>query len=509
MTDFTVRTPAQLASACAAVQPGDIILVHGGLYNQCAKLEKKRGTRARPITIRAADKNWISGGTQPDPFWGHDNTDPAKDSPPKPGITDFAFLVIDRCAHIVIESLMIRECWPSILFVSDTTQLTVRDCNWRHATYAIFAKGSETSHLLIERNQWQQDDSANHALWSEIDWRRAHGNEGSDGLYRYFNGGFFSAKGIRGNTIFRGNCIMDAYNGIRIKAGDAPPSSELASTVNANIHIFDNDFIRIRDNPIEPEVCAFNWHVRHNRLLDCHSWFSFDGVTGGFWYFYGNTSRFQSRQGLPVDDKHTMGRVLKLSYEMRPRDRDTERVPVHPWFVFNNSWYLRCPVVGGANAAIPADGEGPDFTAHLTFFNNALAWCDRNIDDGRVCADIEPVRHFDMPRTTATLFDYDISNHADFIDFFRQPLRGERNGVVSMRSIFESPRTGDFALAQGSEALRSGWRRGVALQMGSADLLLQADGTLNRGAAQDYGLIKVPELELQATVLLAEMETSD
>ena len=96
MTDFTVRTPAQLASACAAVQPGDIILVHGGLYNQCAKLEKKRGTRARPITIRAADKNWISGGTQPDPFWGHDNTDPAKDSPPKPGITDFAFLVIDR-----------------------------------------------------------------------------------------------------------------------------------------------------------------------------------------------------------------------------------------------------------------------------------------------------------------------------------------------------------------------------------------------------------------------------
>ena len=42
--------------------------------------------------------------------------------------------------------------WPSILFVKDTTYLQIRNCVWRNATYAIFAKGA-TSHLLIENNE--------------------------------------------------------------------------------------------------------------------------------------------------------------------------------------------------------------------------------------------------------------------------------------------------------------------------------------------------------------------
>jgi hypothetical protein len=67
-----------------------------------------------------------------------------------------------------------------------------------------------------------------------------------------------------------------------------------------------------------------------------------------------------------------MGRVLKLSYEQRPPDPESEGVPVFPWFVFNNSWHLRCPIIGGKNPTLPPAGEGPDFTAHLNFFNNAF-----------------------------------------------------------------------------------------------------------------------------------------
>src|SRR5262245_10715597 len=43
--------------------------------------------------------------------------------------------------------------------------------------------------------------------------------------------------------------------------------------------------------------------------------FPFDGVAGGYWYYYGNTGVFDSRQGRFHRDHHTMGRVLKLSYE--------------------------------------------------------------------------------------------------------------------------------------------------------------------------------------------------
>src|SRR5207253_10247584 len=153
--------------------------------------------------------------------------------------------------------------------------------------------------LLIEDNEWQQDDSPEHRLWSTRDLERAHVNEGSDGRFRYFNGGFFSSKGIPGKVMLRRSRIMDAFNGIRMKASASPLTVERLSTINASVYVYDNDFVRIRDNPIEPEVSAYNWHVRQNRLLDCHAWFSFDGVTGGYWYFYGTTGYSRIRQGPP------------------------------------------------------------------------------------------------------------------------------------------------------------------------------------------------------------------
>jgi hypothetical protein len=49
--------------------------------------------------------------------------------------------------------------------------------------------------------------------------------------------------------------------------------------------------------------------------------------------------------------------------------------------------------------------------------------------------------------------------------------------------------------------------RGVAVDaVGTvAKLHPQDDGTLNRGALQDYGLTRVPELEKRSATLIAEM----
>jgi hypothetical protein len=466
-------------------------------------MEKRQGSAERPIVFKAADDRWISGGRQPNPYWGA--KPPSQDAPSKPGVKDVAFLIVDECAHVVIDGLKIREFWPSILFVKDTQYLQVRNCIWRHGTYAIFAKGN-TSHLLIEDNEWQQDDSSEHELWSTLDWERAHGDEGSDGLFRYYNGGFLSSKGIPGNVIVRRNRIMDAFNGIRMKASDAPLSVEQLPTVNANVHIYDNDFVRIRDNPTEPEVSAYNWHVRHNRLLDCHAWFSFDGVTGGFWYFYGNTGYFRSRQGPPNTFGHTMGRVLKLSYEQRPPDPESEGVPVFPWFVFNNSWHLRCPIIGGKNPTLPPAGEGPDFTAHLNFFNNAFDWCDVTRDGTWLCECVDLMHNFDLGRSAGTRFDYNICDRLDFMGALEAAGQPEAHGLFATRTIFMNGITGDFSLAAGSEAFRTGWVRSVDRPSSASGALRpQADGSLNRGAIQDYGPIEVPDLEAEAAALSAEI----
>ena len=264
--------------------PDDVILVHGGVYQEPSKLIGKQGSFGHPIVIRAADDNGSRVGDRPTPIGATRNPGegPGEESARKPGAKDFAFLVVDRCAHIRIEGLKIRNCWPGIFFLKNSCHIVIRNCTLRNGSFAIVAKdtpaeGPLTSHLLVEGNEWRQDNSEEHLLWTRIDWKRAHGGENADGMFRYFNGAFLYSKGIRGNVVVRANRIMDAYNGVRMKAGNDEVPEESLPKLNADVHIVGNDFIRIRDNPIEPEVSAYNWHVRHNRLVDCHSWFSFDG----------------------------------------------------------------------------------------------------------------------------------------------------------------------------------------------------------------------------------------
>ena len=503
MAEYPVRSPADFQNACDAALPGDEILLHGGTYGVRTKLTRS-GTRDKPIVIRMGDKGWLSGGRRPDPFWGEGH--PSEDAPSKPTADDPALLYLEGCQHVVIDGIRACDFWPVIFNIRNASHLVIRNCALRHATFAIFAKGKNVSHVLIDKNTWQQDDSPDHLLWTTHDWARAHGGEGADGMLRYFNGGFFAGKGIRGNVVLRRNRIMDAYNVIRLKWGDVPVTPDVMPDFNADIHIFDNDFIRIRDNPIEPEVCAFNWHVRHNRILDCHSWFSVDGVTGGYWYFYGNVGQFTSRQGLPTGLGHTMGRVLKLSYQTTPpEESEREGVPIHPWYVLNNSWHLRCPIIGGAHPTQPAIGEGPDFTSHLAFLNNAFQWCDPRIYGDRVCESAEMILSYDPRRSIGASFDYTLCDRPDYLAYMRG-IQCEANGLEATRPIFAKPKCGqyDFKPATKSNALDSGLLATLERPGNAAPVavLAQANGKLNRGAVQDYGLTSIPELEAEAIRLL-------
>jgi len=71
MSTFVVNNRTDLDRACSMVRPGDVIEVVPGLYagERPATLTGK-GEMGRPIVIRAARKEWISGGRRPDPGWG-------------------------------------------------------------------------------------------------------------------------------------------------------------------------------------------------------------------------------------------------------------------------------------------------------------------------------------------------------------------------------------------------------------------------------------------------------
>jgi hypothetical protein len=101
-----------------------------------------------------------------------------------------------------------------------------------------------------------------------------------------------------------------------------------------------------------------------------------------------------------------------------------------------------------------------------------------------------------------------ISRHIlpNFFSVLAEAGHGEVDGLCATRSIFNGSPVGDFTLAADSQALGSGWVRGVERPTGGpAGLRVQQDGSLNRGAVQDYGLIEVPDLEAEAEAVAVEI----
>src|SRR3954451_18380513 len=115
------------------------------------------------------------------------------------------------------------------------------------------------------------------------------------------------------------------------------------------------------------------------------------------------------------------------------------------------------------------------------------------------------MHNFNIAESAGCHFDYDVTTQADFLKFFADAGSGEANGVLATGPMFADPVNGCFALTAGSAAAGTGWVREVD-RPGErrASLRVQDDGSLNRGAVQDYGVAEVPELEAEAAALVAE-----
>ncbi|MGE0422639.1 MAG: hypothetical protein AB7O88_10265 [Reyranellaceae bacterium] len=402
---------------------------------------------------------------------------------------DWAFLKLDGVSWCSIEGLRVINCWPCFLYAQEVRGIAIRRCTIEGGTYPLFFRDPVqparlSTDLVVEACSWRQDLSADHFNWSKADWRELHGGREGSVVFktlRHLNGAFVGSCDIGGSMRLRGNDISDAYNGFRLGlSADLRGRGEAEiRRRNRDIEISGNVFTRVRDNPIEPESHAYNWIVRHNTMLDCHTWFSMDAVAGGYWYIYGNLGWFRSRQGGP---KSTMGKVMKFSMGAEP-------VPDKPIYFFNNSWFLRCPIAAG-------DPHPDEYhIENLVFLNNAIQYCKPRTP--AVAEQVPPLcqagtTYLANIRWIAELgtIDHTICDHPDFPATLRQHGH-EVNGVLATRPLFTYAEAGDLTLAGDSEA-RGGAAALSLARPGRASILVQP---VDHGAWQGTALIAVPELE--------------
>ena len=468
--------PGQLADVLALVEPDDVVLLLPGIHTTPAPIAIPRGgEKGKPLVIRGTPGAILDGRRPPNPNDLQFRNKPNRTHQPQMG--DWCFFSLFDLEYVVFENLTIRRCWPMAIFTQNCRYITWRNCNVTGGTFAFFARddftrGEESHHFLIEWCSWIQDETPEHKLWLQYEWEDAHGGaDGHNGL-RYFNGGFFGSGDILGNVVIRNNQISDAYNGVvfwATKDLKKPENEKEMMRRNHNIFVHDNVFARIRDNPIEPEGHMHDLRVHHNTFFNCHGWFSLDSVAGGFWYFYGNTGYFDSRQG---GSTSRMGKVFKF-YSEGP-------FPIHPVYVFNNSWHLRCPVISG-------DVDAKHVTSKLEFFGNAIEFC--KPQDGVLCTGVDFIENFDFEKSDAS-FDYDVSSQAQF-PWAMQREKQEANGRPAGGPIFTDGQGGDFSLVLGSAAAGAGHAATISLADGSTVKILPQ----NAGVMQGADPISVPALE--------------
>ena len=378
---------------------------------------EKHGLPEMPITIRGmGERTLLSGDT---------TTRLLPDLLPR--YEDYSFFRLMNCEWIVFENFTVEGCWPTFSFIQNSQYVSYKSIMARDSRYLVYARGMGSHHILLEDNDWVQDPTR--SMWTDLDWLDA-----KEETYCFYDGGIFGSLGIPGSVILRGNTLRDCFNGMRMKpGGDAPYSCQ-----NLNVELYDNTFIRVRDNVTEPEKHAKNWYFSHNDVCNAHSWFSFDKVEGGWWFYTGNTGWFTSKPGQP-HDPNSGGKVIKLKKVKK------ENAPV--WF-FNNSWYLRCFVIKKG------------YCWHLNLLNNAIQFCTPEQYPECVCLDDRAItpEDFSVKEKYAWRFNGDLCNKPwpEWIEKQGQEEQGEVQDFS-----FTDPQFGDLTLHDAPDGIPVTLRGGI------------------------------------------------
>lgn len=427
-----------LADVFSCVRPGDILQLLPGmywppiLYNEdtptppvCKpiKLVDTCGKPDVPITIRGMGAATIlNGGLGGVP---HDSM--------LPEMKHFAFFKLAGCSWIEFENLTVHSCWPTFLYIEDSSYITLRGVRATDSRYLLYARGQATHHVLVEDCHWRQDPTS--SMWRDLLWLDSKLKR-----YFYYNGGIFGSLGISGSVVIRRNVMCDTFNGLRLKTDKGKHDVQ-----NFNLEVYENEFVRTRDNPVEPERGAVNWWIHHNRIKNAHAWFSLDEVAGGFWYYFANVGYITDKPGNCLDPNRG-GKVYKYD--------EGGAMPEYPVFAFNNSYWLCASLIKSGT------------TTYLTHRDNAVLFANGTQYPGET----EEERPCPMPLANEKGEPYECSGDDRFSGTFK-PAKGwdgnvtfdydlcnlplppelkaggqEASGYFGSKAQFRDPKQGDLRL---------------------------------------------------------------
>lgn len=323
-----VSSGTELQLAINSANPGDVILMRPGTYNQKITITRS-GASENPITIR-------SESTSPSSYAVIDRgISPG-------GSGDDCVSISSGASWITLEHLRFRNCWNDIIVINNGSYLTFRNIEASGGTHFVQSESTANHHILIENTTW---DQAGSQMWVWAGQGRGQWEELHHGSLGYYNGGIYGGTSA-GTIVIRNNTIKNTFNGMQWW-NNGPYD-------NSNSEIYNNLFEKNYDNGVEPEEGAFNLHIYNNIFKNVlFGIISHDKVGGGDVYFYGNI-------GWIDDDPAGSWTIFKL------------RCPSAPLHIYHNSFYYKNAMDFGCHDSIRhfnnayyhiSGGMGPsDFT---------------------------------------------------------------------------------------------------------------------------------------------------
>jgi len=292
------------------------------------------------------------------------------------------------------------ETATNLITLLDSHFITFRQNVLDYKTRGILIQ-EYSSHILIENNEFYQTCVAG-KTWTQLKGSTCEGGA----VYGSSYGG--------GSYYIRGNWVHDAFNGFLFSDDTS------GQWMNSNVFIYENNFARIVDDPVEPEGDSFNFHVYNNYMEDTHRLTSITTSGLGPVFVYNNV---QVTVGNPTNEASRLNSGFKI---------DLSGGFTNGVYIFNNT------IIG--NQA--ANFYGYDMLANkvnkpLTVRNNVYQ-LNKNV--------------FSSKPTGVGTYDYDVSNSPLVVV--------EPNGVQVANLLLSAvgmPQPGSPIIGASTEVRIAGW----------------------------------------------------
>jgi hypothetical protein len=281
------------------VKPGDVILVHAGLYkynrleytndpavNRTEPLDgtyylTADGTEDRPIVIKGAgDGEAIFDGAG-----------------------NFALFDVKTADYTYFEGLTFRNSdyaiWAGTQFIAGSKGLTVKHCRFEDVATGVFSNYSGSSNFYIADNYFIGRDDPNHVIgWSGNFWAPFNGVEGQK--FPPVMGSYVAVKVYGPGHVIAYNYVANFHDGIDIEtygnpdgsaAADGPkyPPREYWDRRPVAIDFYNNYMTNFHDNPFEADGGMHNVRIMRNMIINSASHaFCNQPVLGGPTYWIRN-----------------------------------------------------------------------------------------------------------------------------------------------------------------------------------------------------------------------------